>query len=54
MVLLVGGTFEARYESHWPVVGILGVATVVVLADGIGWTATAIFRALYDNDHDRS
>lgn len=44
---LVGGTFEARYESAVPAVGVLLLANVVVVADGIGWSALAIYNALY-------
>ena len=49
VLLLVVHTFETQYASPVPYVGILAVALVVVLADGVGWTATAIFRALKHN-----
>lgn len=45
---LVGGTFEAQYASPWPTLGILLLALVVVLVDGVGWSAVALFRTLYD------
>ena len=48
VVVLVGGTFEAQYDSPLPVLGILFLALVVVIADGIGWSAAAIFRSLYE------
>jgi hypothetical protein len=50
VVVLVGGTFEAAYPSAVPAVGILLLANVVVLADGCGWAAAAIFRSLHHND----
>ena len=49
VLLLVAGTFEAQYASAVPYLGILALALVVVLADGVGWAATAIFRAVHSN-----
>ena len=49
VLVLVVHTFEAQYTSPVPSLGILAVALVVVLADGVGWTAAAIFRALKHN-----
>lgn len=46
MCLLLGGTFEDQRASPLPLVGILLTATVVVLADGVGWSAMAIYRAI--------
>ena len=48
VILLVAGTFEAQYASPVPYLGILFLALVVVLADGVGWAAAAIFRAVHD------
>lgn len=49
VIMLVGGTFAAQFESSvLPIVGILLLALVVVLVDGVGWAAVAIFRALHD------
>ena len=47
VVVLVGGTFEAQYASPVPYLGIFALALVVVLADGVGWAATAIFKSLH-------
>ena len=44
--LLVGGTFEDHRETPVALVGILLTGTVVVVADGAGWSATAIYGAL--------
>jgi len=46
VILLIGGTFEARAPAA-PTVGILLLGQVVVLADGVGWTAVALHGALY-------
>lgn len=47
LVLLVGGTFEDKRESPVALVGILLTSTVVVVADGAGWSALALYGALY-------
>lgn len=47
--LLVGGTFEAQLASPVPIVGILLLSTVVVVADGAGWAALALFRVRENN-----
>ena len=45
VIVLIGGTFEAG-APWYAVVGILMLGTVVVLADGVGWSAMAIKRSL--------
>lgn len=47
VIALLAGTVEARYESPVPVLGMLALALVVVLVDGVGWAATAIFDAVH-------
>lgn len=44
---LVGGTFEDARASPVAVLGIVATGTVVVLCDGVGWSAVAIHTALY-------
>lgn len=51
VLALVGGTFEDRRASPVALVGILCLAVVVVLADGVGWSAVAIRRALYGDEN---
>jgi hypothetical protein len=46
VLLLVAGTFEAHAPAH-AVVGILLLGQVCVLADGVGWAATALYRAAH-------
>jgi hypothetical protein len=46
VTLLVAGTFEAD-PPFYALVGILLLANVVVLADGVGWSARCIQDALY-------
>ena len=45
-ILMLAGTFEAN-PPFYAIVGIQLFANVVVLADGIGWTATCIQNSLY-------
>lgn len=47
VILMVGGTFEDERKSPVATIGILLLSTVVIVADGIGWSATAIYAALY-------
>jgi hypothetical protein len=47
ILLLVGGTFEDHRESPVAMIGILLTSTVVVVADGAGWSALAIHNALH-------
>jgi hypothetical protein len=44
---LIGGTFEDNRESPQALVGLLFTSTVVVVADGAGWSALAIYRAVH-------
>ena len=45
VILLIGGTFEAR-APVLPTVGILLLGQVVVLADGVGWSALAVYHSV--------
>lgn len=45
VIVLIGGTFEAG-APWYAVAGILMLGTVVVLADGVGWSAMAIKRTI--------
>ena len=47
MILLLAGTFEAKYENPIALVGILMTSVTVVLIDGVGWSALAINRSAY-------
>ena len=47
VLLMVAVTFEARAPAV-PTVGILLLGNVVVLADGVGWTAIVLRKALYE------
>lgn len=47
VVLMIAGTFENVDARPPAIIGILCLGTVVVLADGIGWSAAAIYRTLY-------
>ena len=47
VLMLVGGTFEDDRESPLALVGILLTSTVVVVADGAGWSAAALHGALH-------
>ena len=44
--ILVGGTFEDQRDTPVALIGILLTGTVVIVADGAGWSATAIHGAL--------
>ena len=46
VMLLVAGTFEAD-PPFYALVGILLLANVVVLADGVGWSSRCIQDSLY-------
>ena len=48
VILMVAGTFEADSPSY-ALVGILLLANVVVLADGVGWSAKCIQHSFYSN-----
>jgi len=45
-ILMVAGTFEAN-SPPYALVGILLLSNVVVLADGVGWSAKCIQHSLY-------
>lgn len=45
MILLIGGTFEAMAPPH-AIIGILWLGMIVVLADGVGWSAVCIKRVV--------
>ena len=45
VILLIGGTFEAKAPAH-ATIGILFLGMIVVLADGVGWTAACIKQSL--------
>jgi hypothetical protein len=47
VILMIAGTFENADASPWVIVGTLLLGNVVVLADGVGWSALAIYNALY-------
>jgi hypothetical protein len=47
LLVLVGGTFEDNRESPQALVGLLFTSTVVVVADGAGWSALAIYKAVH-------
>ena len=47
VLLMVAVTFEARAPAA-PTVGVLLLGNVVVLADGVGWTANVLRNAIYD------
>lgn len=46
LLMLIGGTFEDNRESPQALIGLLFTSTVVVVADGAGWSALAIHRAV--------
>ena len=48
IIVAIGGTFEADAPAY-AVVGILLLGQVVVLADGVGWSAVVIWRQLYES-----
>ena len=48
MCLLVGGTFEDDRSSPVALIGILLTSTVVVMVDGVGWSATALYTAIHE------
>ena len=45
VIFMIGTTFEARAPVA-PTLGILFLGNVVILADGIGWSALAIYNSL--------
>ena len=45
VILMIGTTFEARAPVA-PTLGILFLGNVVILVDGIGWSAIAIYNSL--------
>ena len=45
VIFMIGTTFEARAPVA-PTLGILLLGNVVVLADGVGWSALAIYNSL--------
>lgn len=48
IMLMVGGTFEDKRESPIALLGILLTSLVVVIADGVGWSALAIYGTVHD------
>ena len=48
VILMVAGTFEAE-SPPYALVGILLLANVVVIADGVGWSSRCIQHSLYGN-----
>ena len=48
VIVMIGTTFEARAPVA-PTLGILLLGNVVVLADGVGWSALCLYNALYVN-----
>lgn len=46
VILMIAGTFEAN-APFYATAGVLMLGTVVILADGIGWSARCIQNAIY-------
>lgn len=49
MILLVAGTFEDLRDTPWATLGIYLTASVVVVADGVGWSAVALYNAIHSS-----
>ena len=49
VIVLIGGTFEAKAPAV-PTLGILALGTVVVLADGVGWCALALYPTIHSRN----
>lgn len=47
MTLLVAGTFEDLRETPWAALGIYLTASIVVVADGVGWSAISLYNAIH-------
>lgn len=47
IIVAVAGTFECRNAKPYAMVGILLTSLVVVIADGVGWSAMAIYDAIH-------
>ena len=48
VILMLAGTFEADSPAY-ATIGILFLSTVVVLADGVGWSARCIQDSIYNH-----